>query len=195
MGMGQPTDEELLQRIALKDKEAFAMLYDRYGRPAYSLACRIVGDGHDAEDVVQEVFLNVWRLARSFDERRGVARSWLLSSVHHRAVDVCRRRRGQPSLDFPGVDSNHYQSGVGDVWQGVSSNLDRQMVEKALAQLPVEQKQAIELSYFGGYTHREIAEKLNIPLGTVKSRIRMGVERLRDFLKDQETGAWSVESR
>lgn len=177
------TDNELLQRIALGDQEAFALLYDRYGKPAYSLAYRIVSDGHDAEDVVQDAFLSVWRMARSFDVRRGNARSWLLSVVHHRAVDIMRRRRGQPPL-FPSSESIPGQAEFSDVWREVLDSIDGEMVRKALARIPEDQRRTIELAFFGGYTHREIAQKEDIPLGTVKSRIRVGMDKLRELLKE-----------
>ena len=178
-------DDALLQRIALKDESAFALLYDRYGRSAYSLAYRILGDTHSAEDVVQDVFLNVWRSAISFDGRRGKARSWLLSMVHHRAIDVIRRHRGRLSMN-PFTDVDHLGTETSGVWEDVVESLHRRAVEKALNQLPKEQRGAIKLAYFDGYTHREIAELTHQPLGTVKSRIRMGLGKLRDLLKDQE---------
>lgn len=177
------TDNELLQRTALGDQQAFALLYDRYGKPAYSLAYRIVGDGHDAEDVVQDAFLSVWRMARSFDVRRGNARSWLLSVVHHRAVDIMRRRRGQPPL-FQSSEAGPGQVELTDVWQEVLDSIDGQIVRRALARIPDDQRRTIELAFFGGYTHREIAQKENIPLGTVKSRIRVGMDKLRELLKE-----------
>jgi RNA polymerase sigma-70 factor (ECF subfamily) len=183
--MESTTDEVLIQRIALGDEQAFALLYDRYGKPAYSLAFRILGDGPDAEDVVQEAFLNVWRMARSFDSRRGTARTWILSVIHHRAVDVYRRRRGMVQTN-PSQDFQQPMLEVGEVWQEVVGNLNREAISNALNQLPEEQCKVIELAYFAGYTHREIAEIMQMPLGTVKSRIRIGVEKLRNLLKDQD---------
>ena len=150
------------------------------------------GNAHDAEDVVQDAFLNVWRMASSFNIKRGKARSWLLSVVHHRAIDVIRGRRvlnstnshqdiGQPLVD------------VGEIWHSVAQKLDRQAIENALNKIPGEQRKVIELAYFGGYTHREIAERIKTPLGTVKGRIRMGMEKLRNLLKDLESGVRNVE--
>lgn len=189
--MESPTDEIpdeiLLQRLALGDEAAFALLYDRYGKPAYSLAFRILGDGSDAEDVVQEAFLNIWRMARSFDMRRGNARTWILSVIHHRAVDIYRLRRGKPQMNLPS-DFQQPLIEAGEVWQEVANNLDREAIERALGKLPEEQRKAIELAYFAGYTHMEIAEITQMPLGTVKSRIRIGMEKLRNLLKDQDAG-------
>jgi RNA polymerase sigma-70 factor (ECF subfamily) len=183
--MEAPPDEVLLQCIALGDQIAFGLLYDRYGKPAYSLAYRVVKDGAEAEDVVQEAFLNVWRMANSFDRYRGSARSWLLSIVHHKAIDTCRRRRGQPARELS-LEFGRFLEGTQDIWQEVVNNLDREAIQKALAKLPQEQQQAIELAYFAGYTQQEIAELLQIPLGTVKGRIRIGMEKLRHLLQDQE---------
>lgn len=190
--METPTDEALLQRIALADEGALVLLYDRYGRSAYSLAYRIVGNFHDAEDVVQDAFLNVWRMASSFNIRRGTARSWLLSVVHHRAIDVIRGRRILSSTNSH-QDIGQLLFEVGEIWQSVAQKLDRQAIEKALSKIPGEQRKVIELAYFGGYTHREIAKHMKTPLGTVKERIRMGMEKLRGLLKDLESGVRNVE--
>lgn len=185
--MEPPTDEILLQRIALGDEEAFSLLYDRYGKPAYSLARRIVGDGGEAEDVIQDAFLNIWRMARSFHTAKGNARSWVLAVVHHKAIDVCRRRRGKPTMsqleDFqqPLIEAP-------EVWQEVADILDRQAIGKAMDQLPEGQRQAIELAYFGGYSHGEIAKLTQLPLGTVKSRLRTGMEKLRKLLNYSTEG-------
>ncbi len=182
--MESSIDDFLLQQVALGDENAFALLYDRYGRSAYSLAYRILKDVQTAEDVVQDVFLNVWRLASSFDARRGSARSWLLAMVHHRSIDNIRQRRDKTQMNLP-MELKQPGTETG-VWQEVMGNLDRQDIEKALKQIPMEQRKAIELAFFIGYTHREIADDARIPLGTVKSRSRMGMEKLRDLLKHQE---------
>ena len=185
--MGPLTDEELLRLIALGDEDALATLYDRYAKLAYSLAFRILGDGRATEDVVQESFVNVWRRAKSFDGQRGRAKAWLLSVVHHRAIDACRRNRGETSIDAL-LDVMDTSSPESDVWKSVSLSLDQQAIQRALAQIPKEQRKAIHIAYFSGFTHREIAERANLPLGTVKGRIRIGMEKLRDLLKDQVVG-------
>ncbi|MBI2872460.1 MAG: sigma-70 family RNA polymerase sigma factor [Chloroflexi bacterium] len=180
--METPTDEVLLQCVAMQDEQAFASLYDRYGRLAFSLAYRILGDRAGAEDVVQEAFLNLWRMARSFDARRGNARTWLLALVHHRAIDKVRRQRGQPFTDHS-LDAVLAPGEPEDVWNKVATIIDREAIEKALAQLPQEQRQVIDMAYFGGYTHSEIAELTRVPLGTVKGRIRVGIEKLKRLLE------------
>lgn len=180
-------DEQLLQRIARGDSNALALLYDRYGRLAYSLAYRILGDVPSAEDAVQEAFLNIWRMAPSFDGQRGSARTWLLSVARHKAIDALRQRRRQQPLGLV-TELSETLTPAEDIWQGVDIALQREALERNLAQIPVEQRQVIEMAYFGGYTHQEIGKQLNIPLGTVKGRIRMGMEKLRSLLKSQEGG-------
>lgn len=183
--MDFPTDEIMLQRIALGDENALALLYDRYGRSAYSLAYRILGDAHSAEDVVQDAFLNVWRMAGSFSHRRGEARSWLLSVVHHRAIDVWRRRRSRPTTSAT-LEFNEPVAETEAVWRQVANSIDHETIKKAMNKLPDEQRRVIAMAYFEGYTHREIAEVTKIPLGTVKGRIRRGMDKLRNLLDNGE---------
>lgn len=178
LGPGSPIDEFLLVKIASGDEDAFALLYDRYAKPAFSLAYRILEDALGAEDVVQDVFLSVWRSASSFDTKRGQARSWLLSMVHHRAIDFVRRRRGHSTRELPSEPVD-WGTSSDEVWSLVASNLQAQAIEEALCKLPEDQHVAIELAYFKGHTHKEIANILGEPLGTIKSRIRIGMEKLR----------------
>lgn len=186
--MEHPEDAALLRDIAGGSEEAFGRLYDRYGRLAYSLAWRVLRDSPAAEDAVQEAFLNVWRKAGSFDGRRGDARSWLLSVVHHRAVDLLRRSRGQQPLDLP---AEPYDVGgeADEAWRNLMGTLDRQALEGALARIPPDQRHVIELAYFGGHTHKEIAAQMQVPVGTVKGRIRIGMEKLRRLLAGDGTEA------
>lgn len=187
-------DEMLIEQVVSGDEQALALLYDRYGGMAYSLAYKILTDRTSSEDVVQEVFLTLWRKAQSFDIRRGEVRTWLLTMVHHRCIDVIRRQRGKATLQIT-PDFNHPASEADGVWNLVVHSLDSEAIQNALTQIPEKQKQVIDLAYFGGYTHSEIAEMLQVPLGTVKARIRMGVEKLRNILRDNVLEAENEQSR
>lgn len=173
------TDEELLAAIAAGDERALASLYDRFGKVAYGLALRVLRDQALAEDAVQDAFLGAWRTAAGFDPRRGNAQTWLLTMVHRRAVDLVRReeRRRTEQLDDAPVD-------VGASTEDEASVREqRRTVQAALAELPDDQREALELSYYGGLTQAELAERLGIPLGTVKSRVFSGLAKLRDLLE------------
>lgn len=170
-------DRQLLARIARRDSRAFEMLYDRYGRPVYSLAMGMLRDAGGAQEVTQEVFLSIWRQAAEFDPSRGSARSWLLALAHHKAVDAVRRgrmRAAEPLQETKTSDLDVVDEALRRVEQG--------RVREALVRLPAEQREAIVLAYYGGYTHQEIAGRLGIPLGTAKTRIRDGMIRLRGTL-------------
>jgi RNA polymerase sigma-70 factor (ECF subfamily) len=175
------TDEQLIVQVKNGHQWALGVIYDRYGKRAYSLAYRMMRDAHSSEDVVQEAFLNVWRMAGSFANRRGSVQTWLLSVVHHKAVDALRRRRGQVPREVSlGLEVPPLQGA--DLWTEVANDLDREALDRALAQLPDEQRETIEMAYFEGYTQVEIAELILVPLGTVKGRVRLGMQKLRDFL-------------
>lgn len=170
-------DRQLLARIARRDSRAFEMLYDRYGRPVYSLAMGMLRDAGGAQEVTQEVFLSIWRQAAEFDPSRGNARSWLLALAHHKSVDAVRRgrlRAAEPLHETKTSDVDVVDEALQRVEQG--------RVREALVRLPAEQREAIVLAYYGGYTHQEIAGRLGIPLGTAKTRIRDGMIRLRGTL-------------
>lgn len=175
-------DKELLAAVQRREPQALAALYDRYGRISFALAFRIVNDHGIAEDVVQEAFLRLWHQAGSYQASRGTVRSWLLSIVHHRAIDVLRSREHRSERDLP-LERAESVPGSTDVWQQVSRSLDREVIHEALASIPAVQREAIELAYFGGYTYTEIAAMMNVPLGTVKSRLRLGLERMRAYLE------------
>jgi len=156
-------------------------LYDRYEKMAYSLALRITAEASAAEDVVQEAFLGAWRNASRYVAGRGSVKTWLLSIVHHRAIDAIRRRR--PAGELSDEDDSQPIGGtMPDVWPQVAANLDRTAVQAALGALPDVQRVAIELAYFGGLTQTEIATRTGAPLGTVKSRMRLGLLALRRTL-------------
>ena len=176
-----PTDEQLMARIAALDASAIEALYDRYGSMAFGLAIRITGEPALAEDVVQDAFLGVWRSADHYIDSRASAKTWVLSIVHHRAIDAVRRRR--PTVELPDPDAPPPRAlVVDDAWQEVLVRLDRVAIATAMATLSDVQRQAIELAYFGGLTQAEIAERTSTPLGTVKSRVRLGLLSLRDAM-------------
>jgi RNA polymerase sigma-70 factor (ECF subfamily) len=174
-------DRDALGRLAAGDLEALQGLYDRHSTMAYSIALRITADPAAAEDAVQEAFLGVWRSAERYADERGSIRTWLLSIVRHRAIDLVRRRRQVAGL----LESDGPLPAamvLPDAWSEVSGRLDRDAIEAALQGIPAVQRQAIELAYFGGLTQLEIATRTGAPLGTVKGRLRLGLLALRDAL-------------
>jgi RNA polymerase sigma-70 factor (ECF subfamily) len=172
--------------IQRQDVRSLQDFYDKHRVLAYSLALRTLGNASDAEDVVQEAFLNAWRSAHTYRPDRSNPRSWLLSIVHHRSIDKLRGRRSriqsvelEEGLEMP--DST-------DVWEEVAGNLTGDDVREALSALPQEQRETIELAYFKGYTHSQIAEVMQVPLGTVKGRMRIGLHKLKSVLEGSMTG-------
>lgn len=179
-----PSYEHLIARIASGETGAIGLLYDRYCRPAYSLAKRICGDAGIAEDVVQESFLALWRDPQRFDPNRGNFGSWLMTLVHHKAVDAVRRESATRRRTISGADvgeEKNAPSGPGADQAALGSVLAGQ-VRDALGNLPDEQRRALALAYYGGYTQREVAAITGVPIGTVKSRMFTGVQRLRRLL-------------
>ena len=183
-----PTDEQLLERVAALDPAAVEQLYERYKSMAYALASRITADSALAEDVVQDAFLGVWRNASRYAASRASVRTWVLSIVHHRAIDAVRRRR--PTSELPAADAQPPPAlVVDDAWAEVAGRLEREIIAAALEELSPAQREAIELAYFGGLTQPEIAERTGAPLGTVKSRVRLGLLSLREILVQAGAGA------
>jgi len=181
VSLADADDRAVLERVAAGELDALEQLYDRYRTMAYSIATRITADSTLAEDVVQEAFLGAWRNAARYEESRASVKTWLLAIVHHRAVDAVRRRR--PTIDLPErEDVPPPQLTAPDVWPEVAGRLDRAAVQGALAVLSEVQREAIELAYFGGLTQQEIAARTNAPLGTVKSRMRLGLLAMRHAL-------------
>jgi RNA polymerase sigma-70 factor, ECF subfamily len=180
-------DDQLIAAVARGDHPALLALYDRHGRMAYGLAYRILGESGAAEEAVQDAYLRVWRRASTFDPSRGGVRSWLLTIVHHCAIDLLRRRAGAPPV-VAGLDEIAERQAVPDAWSDVSGRLEQDRVRTAVATLPGEQRRAIEMAYFDGLTHREIAERDGLPLGTVKGRLRLGLRRLYGLLAEPEPG-------
>lgn len=178
------SDEALVALVARSEETALAELYDRYGRTAYGLARRILRDEALAEDAVQEAFLAVWRSAARFVPERGKASTWVLTLAHRRAVDLVRRedrRRAEPFDEA--VDSTTETGADESVWL----RYERERVQEALKQLPDQQREALELAYYGGFTQSELAERLGQPIGTIKSRMFAGLGRLRELLGDPQT--------
>ena len=178
-----PGDDELIAAVARGNQPALLALYDRHGRMGYGLAYRILGDAGAAEEAVQDAYLRLWRRAATFDAQRGGARSWLLTIVHHCAIDLLRRRAGAPPV-VAGLDEMADRRSVPDAWREVSGRLESERVRTAVERLPTEQRRAIELAFFDGLTHREIAERDGLPLGTVKGRLRLGLKRLSGLLAE-----------
>lgn len=182
------TDEMLVGRVAAGDQGALAELYDRFQALTFGMAVRITGDRTVAQDVVQETFIGVWRASGRFAADRATARTWIVAICHHRAVDAVRRRRPNSPLPDPELPAPQ-QLVAPDVWPEVSRGLDADVVRRALGELPVLQRQAIELAYFSGLTQHEIAERTQVPLGTVKSRVRLALVGLRRVLDTASEGA------
>jgi RNA polymerase sigma-70 factor (ECF subfamily) len=174
------SDEALVALIVRSDHVALAELYDRYGRVSYNLAYRVLRDEQLAEDAVQEAFLAIWRSAQRFLPERAKASTWILTLVHRRAVDLVRReeRRRAEVLDdsFEPADESTEET----AWL----RLERERVQAALRRLPDQQREALELAYYGGFTQSELAERLGQPLGTIKSRMFAGLNRMRELLAE-----------
>ena len=185
-----PGDNELITAVAGGDHPALLALYDRHGRVAYGLAYRILGDAGAAEEAVQDAYLRVWRRASTFDASRGGVRPWLLTIAHHCAIDLLRRRAGAPPV-VAGLDEIAERRSVPDAWSEVSGRIESERVRTAAGTLPGEQRRAIELAFFEGLTHREIAERDGLPLGTVKGRMRLGLKRLSSLLAEPASGVAS----
>jgi len=181
------TDEALIQVLRYSGTEwAIEKLYERYKRYVYALAYRILGDSFLAEDIVQDVFFTLWRKAFSYQERQGSVKSWLQAIVRNRAID---KVRSLTHLDYQcaylqEMNGQDLSSSEPEMWEQVWEYEQSTFIRKALAQLPTEQRLVIELSYFYGYTHVEIARQQQIPLGTVKGRMRLGLQKMKLLLQE-----------
>lgn len=172
-------DEDLMELVRQGESRAFEIIFDRHGDTAYSLAYRMCGSRARAEDVVQDAFLSLWRSGTRYDRTRGSVRSWILSVVHNRAVDTFRREATRSSLQV-GDEGLAERLPSGELIDADAERRDDAgRVRGALRDLPADQREVIELSYFGGFTHVEIAEMLSLPPGTVKGRMRLGLSKLR----------------
>jgi RNA polymerase sigma-70 factor, ECF subfamily len=187
------SDEALVALVARGDEDALAELYDRVGRIAYGLALRILRDERHAEDAVQEAFLQVWRRAGTFRPERAKASTWVLTLVHRRAVDLVRReerRQAEPFTDDAGAVLEAAEQTDEAAWL----RFERERVQTALKQLPDLQREALELAYYGGFSQSELAQRLGVPLGTIKSRMFAGLARLRELLDESaQEGSWKPE--
>jgi RNA polymerase sigma-70 factor (ECF subfamily) len=178
------TDEMLIHEIAKGKTWAMEPMYDRYSRVLYTITYRMVADHQIAEDLLQEVFIAVFRRADSYSVAMGSVRSWLFSIAHNRAIDYLRavkRRSTLKQAEWEEVDRDE-TTAQPDAWEGAWNSIQAQYIQSALNTLPPEQSLVIKLAYFHGWTHAEIAEKYGIPLGTVKARMRLGIKHLRDKL-------------
>ena len=175
-------DEDLLSFGGQGDSEAFTILYDRYGRAAFSLAYRVMGERQAAEDLVQDAFLKLWRSATSYRPERGSVRTWLLSIVRNRSIDQLRshasRRRMQDRIEASAPRAQPSEA-FAETWR----NSQRDQVRDALNTLSPAQLKVLELTYFSGYTHLQVSELLDVPLGTMKGRMRLGLKKMRDYFE------------
>ena len=185
------SDEALIALAARGEEPALAALYDRYGRVAFGLALRVLRDSALAEDAVQEAFLAVWRSAHRYIPERSKPSTWILTFVHRRAVDLVRREERRRAEQL--TDDDDLSDG-GSVDEEAWLRLERERVQAALRQLPDQQREALELAYYGGFTQSELAERLGQPIGTIKSRMFTGLARLRELLTepDQEPERWQT---
>lgn len=187
-------DEALVARLRERDASALESLYDRHSRPVFSLALKMLGDVTAAEEVVQEVFLKLWRHPERYSAERGRFRTWLLGVTHHRTIDALRSRRAELAhrgdYDDPG-DALLIPDGDPDPAELAWLSVQQDTIRKALQELPDVQREAIELAFFKGLTHSEIAAYLHEPLGTIKTRVRLGMQKLRLTLESERVWAGS----
>jgi RNA polymerase sigma-70 factor (ECF subfamily) len=180
-GMRELADEDLMALMRGGEARAFEVIYDRHSSVAFSLAYRICGTRSAAEDVVQEAFLSLWRSGARYDRTRGSVRTWVLGIVHNRAIDLLRRGHDRHRASDEGIEERFEAPEQTEV--EVARRDEARKIRAALDELPQEQSRVIELAFYGGYTHTEIAEMLDAPVGTVKGRMRLGMEKLRHALE------------
>ena len=175
-------DEEVMHLVQQGNPRAFELLYDRHGGAAFSLAYRMMGNRSAAEDVAQEAFLSIWRSRLRYQAERGSVRTWILGIVHHRGIDALRRNvvQNRRRVDVEGIEEKHQAPELTEV--EAARRDEARSVRSALDSLPEDQSRVIELAYFGGFSQSQIAEMLEMPIGTVKGRMRLGLEKLRRAL-------------
>jgi RNA polymerase sigma-70 factor (ECF subfamily) len=177
-------DEDLMPLVYEGDARAFEVVFDRHADAAFSLAYRMCGRRGQAEDVVQEAFLSLWRSGARYDRSRGSVRSWILGVVRNRTIDLFRREAVRAGRDTNAEGAVERMPAADDVAGDAERRADARQVRTALEELPADQRQVIELAYFGGFTHSQIAQMLELPAGTVKGRMRLGLTKLRVSLGD-----------
>lgn len=184
MEYGWLKDEQIIRLIVQGDKEALGALYDRYGRAVYSLSLRIMEDKGMAEEITQEVFLTAWARADTFHMQKGKFLSWLLTITHNKAIDQWRKRRRSLALSFDAVAANAWTAGEQglETLEDSLSSVDRKHIREAVDRLPAPQKQVVTMAYFYGLTQSEIARQLGAPIGTVKTRMRLAFQKLKESL-------------
>jgi RNA polymerase sigma-70 factor (ECF subfamily) len=182
------TDRALIARVEARDADALAALYDMYAARLLGLAARILGDTGEAEEVLQEVFLFVWRAAATFDPARGSVLAWLLVATRSRAIDRLRTRRPAARAGLTRVDRVPDKPDPRDVEADSATREWERLCRAAIGELPPEQRLALELAYFEGLTHQEISQKTSTPLGTVKTRVRLGLMKLKDRIRPYRQG-------
>lgn len=190
-------DETLIRLIAQSHEQALAQLYDRYHRLIFSLALGIVNDRDTAEEITLDVFMRVWQKADTYRADQAKVSTWLTHIARHHAIDILRRRAvrlDQSAIHWEDIFS-HVESSQPDPQESAELSLRRERIHAALAQLPADQKQALMLAYFGGYTQSQIAELLAQPLGTIKTRLRLAMQKVREFLRDESVEDKSVMPR
>jgi RNA polymerase sigma-70 factor, ECF subfamily len=179
-------DEEVMVLLRDGNPDAFEVIYDRHGGAAFSLAYRMVGDRNVAEDITQEAFLSMWRSRVRFDRERGSVRAWVLGIVHHRTIDALRRNIAHDRRRTSAEGLEERQEAPERTDAEVARRDEAREVREAMQTLPGEQLEVVRLAYFGGFTHTQIAEMLNQPIGTVKGRMRLGLEKMRRVLAPEE---------
>jgi RNA polymerase sigma-70 factor (ECF subfamily) len=182
-GLRQLADEDLMRLVATGDARAFEVIYERHSTAVFSLAYRICGVRAVAEEVTQEAFLAIWRRGASYDRTRGSVRTWLLGVVHNRAIDALRRATAHERLRVSDEQAAERIEAPERTDVEIARREDARSMRALIDALPEEQRRVIELAYFGGFTHEQIAELLDAPLGTVKSRMRLGLEKMRTSIE------------
>jgi RNA polymerase sigma-70 factor (ECF subfamily) len=181
-------DEEIMELLGEGNPDAFEVIYDRHSRAAFSLAYRIAGDRNVADDITQEAFLSMWRSHVRFDRQRGSVRTWVLGIVHHRAIDALRRNsvHDKRRASAEGIEERQEAPERERTEVEVARRDEAREVHEVMSTLPGEQLEVVRLAYFGGFTHTQIAEMLEMPVGTVKGRMRLGLEKMRRALSPEE---------